>query len=106
LTAAAGFSLSWVDNPVFIEFMEEYIPAAKLPSRKVLTQQIIPAAVAEYRVQAKAGTRGCEGTIQADGWTGGNHHHLIAFMITVNGKVCGFLSRHDFQFKLLSNPEN
>jgi len=38
LTAAAGFSLSWVDNPVFMDLMEEYIPAVKLPSCKVLTQ--------------------------------------------------------------------
>jgi len=38
LTAAAGFPLSWVDNPIFIEFMEEFIPAAKIPSQKVLTK--------------------------------------------------------------------
>jgi hypothetical protein len=87
LTAATGFALSWVDNPVFIEFMEEFLPAAKLPSRKVLTRRSIPAAVAEYQAEAKVEARGCEGTIQADGCTGTNYHHLIAFMVTVDEKV-------------------
>jgi len=46
-----------------------------------------PGAVAEFRAEAKAAACECEATIQADGWTGVNHHYLIAFMITVNGKV-------------------
>jgi hypothetical protein len=43
--------------------------------------------VAEFRAEAKAAANGHEATIQADEWTGVNHHHLIAFMITVDGKV-------------------
>jgi hypothetical protein len=36
---------------------------------------------------AKESMRGQNATIQADGWTGVNFHHLLAFMITVNKKV-------------------
>jgi hypothetical protein len=28
-----------------------------------------------------------EATIQSDGWTGLNNHHLVAFMITADKKV-------------------
>jgi hypothetical protein len=80
--------LSWVDNPAWLEFTDEFLPAAKNPSRKVLTKWLIPAALKTYQAEAKEAARGCEATIQADGWTGVNHHHLIAFMITVNGQVC------------------
>jgi hypothetical protein len=87
LTASAGLPLSWVDNAEFVAFIGEFSPAAKSPSRKVLTRRLIPAAVAEFRAEAKAAANGHEATIKADGWTGVNHHHLIAFMIMVDGKV-------------------
>jgi hypothetical protein len=35
----------------------------------------------------KAAVKGMEGTVQADGCTGLNSHHLIAVMVTVEGKV-------------------
>jgi hypothetical protein len=76
-----------VDNAEWIAFVEEFLPAAKSPSRKVLTNQLIPMAVAKFRAAAKAAANGHEATIQADGWTGVNHHHLIAFMITIDRKV-------------------
>jgi hypothetical protein len=88
ITASAGFSLSWIDNPAWLDFLDEFLPAARSPSRKVLTNRIIPAALELYQAEAKAAAKGREATIQADGWTGINHHHLIAFMITVDGKVC------------------
>jgi hypothetical protein len=92
LTASAGLPLSWVDNAEWIMFVDEFLPAARSPSRKVLTNRLIPTAVAEFRAAAKAAANGREATIQADGWTGVNHHHLIAFMITVDGKVCYYLT--------------
>ncbi|KZP02551.1 hypothetical protein FIBSPDRAFT_770553 [Athelia psychrophila] len=87
LTASAGLPLAWVDNPEWHAFVEDFFPAAKSPSRKVLTNRLIPTAVAEFHAEAKAAARGCDATIQSDGWTGVNHHHLIAFMITVDGKI-------------------
>ena len=87
LTASANLPFSWVDNPVWQTFCDEFIPAAKLPSRKVLTTRIIPRLVTELRDAAKAEAKGKNVTVQADGWTGENHHHLIAFMITAEKKV-------------------
>lgn len=92
LTASAGLPLAWVDNPEWHAFVEDFFPAAKSPSRKVLTNRLIPTAVAEFHAEAKAAARGCDATIQSDGWTGVNHHHLIAFMITVDGKVCAYFN--------------
>jgi hypothetical protein len=67
--------------------MDKYIPAANSPSRKVLTKQIIPKLVDKLQNAAKKEMRGKNATLQADGWTGGNHRHLVAFMITADKKV-------------------
>jgi hypothetical protein len=87
MTASAGFPLSWVDNAEWIDFCTEFLPAAKLPSRKTLTRRLLPAAITELRTAARATAKGHEATLQADGWTGVNNHHLLAFMITADGKV-------------------
>lgn len=87
LTAAAGLPLSWVDNPEWIDFVHQFLPWATSPSRKVLTTRLIPHAAKSYQQIAKEASRGQNATIQADGWTGLNFHHLLAFMITVNKKV-------------------
>jgi hypothetical protein len=94
LTASAGFPLSWVDNTEWIDFCTEFLPAAVLPSRKTLTRRILPAALEEFRAAAKATAKGHNATLQADGWTGVNNHHLLAFMITADQKVVfQFLTR-------------
>ena len=87
LTASADLPFSWVDNPVWHIFCNEFIPAAKSPSQKVLTTQIIPCLVTGLWEMAKAKAKGKYATLKADGWTGENHHHLIAFMITTEKKV-------------------
>lgn len=87
LTAAASFSLSWVDNPEWIAFVQRFIPGAISPSRKVLSTRLIPRVAEDYRQTAKDFSKGQSATIQADGWTGSNFHHLLAFMITVNKRV-------------------
>ena len=87
MTASAGFPLSWVDNPEWIDFCTEFLPAAKLPSRKTLTRRLLPAAIEELRTSARATAKDHEATLQADGWTGVNNHHLLAFMIMADGKV-------------------
>ena len=87
ITVSANLPLSWVDNLEVVTFMDKYIPAATAPSRKVLTTRIIPKLVDELQFAAKKETRGKNATLQADGWTGGNHRHLVAFMITAEKKV-------------------
>ena len=87
LTASASFPLSWVDNPEWITFCDEFLPAAKQPSQNTLTHLIIPATVNNFREVAKAATKGQEATLQSNGWTGTNNHHLLAYMILADGKV-------------------
>jgi hypothetical protein len=75
LTASAGLPFSWVDNPEWLEFCEEFLPNAKSPSRKVLTMRIIPKLANQLQDQSKSEVKGQEVSLQADGWTGENHRH-------------------------------
>ncbi|KZT10484.1 uncharacterized protein LAESUDRAFT_711646 [Laetiporus sulphureus 93-53] len=68
LIASCGWSLTWVENPEFPAFCEEFIPVAKVPSRK-------------------QHARGHLGTIQCNGWTAMSVHHLLSFMHTVRKEV-------------------
>ena len=95
LTASAGFPLSWVENPEWIRLCEEFIPATKSPSCKVLTKRILPNTLKAFRASAKKNVSGHNATAQCDGWTGKNTHHFIAFMMAANNEVsmmCTFFS--------------
>ena len=87
ITASCGFPLAWVENPEWLAFLDDYIPNAHYVSRKVLTQRVLRDVANEFREQVKQECRGREATLQADGWTGINNHHLVAFMITCDKKV-------------------
>ena len=43
--------------------------------------------MAEFQANAHTDSKGHYGTLQHDGWTGVNSHHLLASMVGVNGKV-------------------
>lgn len=53
----------------------------------MLTRRLLREAAADLHAKAKAAVQGKQVTMQADGWTGINHHHLIAFMVTCDKKV-------------------
>ena len=78
---------SWVDNPEWIVFCDEFIPAAHLPSYNTLSHQIILNIAADFQAHACAHSKGHYGTLQGDGWTGVNNHHHLVYMVAVNGKV-------------------
>ena len=87
LTASANFPLMWGQNPVWHTILDEFLPQAPRISRKVLTRRLLHEAATDLREKAKAAVRGKQVTMQADGWTGINHHHLIAFMVTCDKEV-------------------
>ncbi|CDO68274.1 hypothetical protein BN946_scf184799.g1 [Trametes cinnabarina] len=91
LTAALCLPLSWVENPIWIEFVEEFISGHSAPnptpSRKVLTTRIIPGTVKQYRSIAQLACKGKLVTIQCDGFTAANRRHLVSFMVTCERKV-------------------
>ncbi|EPQ51031.1 hypothetical protein GLOTRDRAFT_49718 [Gloeophyllum trabeum ATCC 11539] len=64
-------------------------PDHTIPPQYVLTKRILPKEVQVFHDQAIAICHGCEVTVECDGWSGINHHHFVAFMIAVNGKVWG-----------------
>ncbi|KAH8991160.1 hypothetical protein EDB83DRAFT_2231697 [Lactarius deliciosus] len=87
LTASAGLPLRWVENPEWLALCERFLPNAKSPSRKVLTQRLIPATLKGFKQTARKQCSGFEGTVSYDGWTGGNHHHYVAFMVNCKGQA-------------------
>ncbi|KAH9038670.1 hypothetical protein EDB83DRAFT_2228509 [Lactarius deliciosus] len=87
ITAAAGFPLSWVENPEWLDFCNDFVPQAKSPSRKVLTKHLLPQTLNGLQQAAKQRVSGKNVTASCDGWTGENFHHYIAFMIMVDKKV-------------------
>lgn len=87
VTAAAGFSLSWVENPEVVSFFQTFVPQANLPSRGVLTRRLVPQTLSVLQKDLRQSLQGVIGTGQADGWTALNSHHLIAFMFVARGKV-------------------
>ena len=88
MTVAAGLPMSWTDNPEVRSVFRTFFPWVQLPSRKTLSRSILPTLQSSLRTQAQKEARGSNCTLQCDGWTGINSHHLIAFMITVWPKVC------------------
>ncbi|KAI0073388.1 hypothetical protein K474DRAFT_1603428, partial [Panus rudis PR-1116 ss-1] len=86
-TASANLPLRWVEDPEVIALFQRFIPAAHIPSRKVLTKRLIPTEVNNLRTASHNKTVGALATGQADGWSGGNFHHYLAFMMIADGKV-------------------
>ncbi|CAA7262561.1 unnamed protein product [Cyclocybe aegerita] len=86
LTASADFSLSWVKNPVWEAIRDKFIPQAPVVMWKVLTNRLHHLAN-DIRTKVKTKVEGKEVTLQGDGWTGLNNHHLIAFMVTCDKEV-------------------
>ncbi|CDO77823.1 hypothetical protein BN946_scf184689.g1 [Trametes cinnabarina] len=84
-------SLYLVENPIWIEFVEEFISGHSAPnptpSRKVLTTRIIPGTVKQYRSIAQLACKAKLVTIQCDGFTAANRRHLVSFMVTCERKV-------------------
>lgn len=87
LTASAGLPLRWVENPEWLALCKRFLPNAKSPSCKVLTQRLIPATLKGFKQAAQEQCQGLEGTLSYDGWMGGNHHHYVAFMVNCRGQV-------------------
>ncbi|KAG2365588.1 hypothetical protein BDR07DRAFT_1374249 [Suillus spraguei] len=82
LTASAGLPLRWVENHEWKVLCDRFLLRAIIPSAKVLTQRVLPHALSILKGAAKEECQGADTTLQCDGWTGENHHHLLGFMMT------------------------
>ncbi len=89
ITASANMPLSWVENLEVKAFFAEFLPDARLTSRRVLTSRLIPTELNAQRAALVPYIAGGEATLQCDGWSGGNYHHYTGFVLTVKKKVCG-----------------
>jgi hypothetical protein len=87
VVASAGLPLSLTSNVEWLLLVDEFMPGVQNIKRNALTRRVLPSILWEHRKQAKASVRGCDATVQCDGWSGLNGHHLIAFMISSNNHV-------------------
>lgn len=87
INISTGLAFSWVDNPEFVKFCQEFIPEARIPKRRALSNRILPTMLRDIRAGIKSKVEGKLATVQCDGWTGANSHHLVAFMVTVQKQV-------------------
>jgi hypothetical protein len=93
LVASANLPFSFTENPEWVDLCNEYFPGAKNPSRKVLSSRILWSALDDIHAIAKVQAKNMPVTVQADGWTGLNNHHLVAFMMTGKDKVRSLRTR-------------
>lgn len=87
ITASAQLPFTWIQNPEVVRLFDLLAPQVTIPSRYKLARTIIPRLAQEFREKVKISIDGGYGTLQADGWTAINYHHMVAFMATVNRKV-------------------
>ena len=88
ITTSCNFAASWIKNIEVVNFFKTFLPPAKIPSHHKLTHKIIPMTNLALHAEAQADVKGMHVTLQGDGFTGINHHHLLALMITADRKVC------------------
>jgi hypothetical protein len=72
LTVSAGLPLRWFENHEWKVLCDRFLPRAKIPSAKVLTQRVMPHTLNTLETIAKDECRGANATLQCDGWTGEN----------------------------------
>ena len=89
ITASCGLSSNWIENQAIRDFFNEILPSASHISSYQLSHWIIPREVEKHRDAAINRSRDQYVMLQTDGWTGGNFHHLIAFMITTARREVG-----------------
>jgi hypothetical protein len=87
VVASAGIPLTFTSNIEWMLLVDEFIPGIRNVKRDALTRRVLPGVLRELRKDAKASVMGCDATVQCDGWSGLNGHHLIAFMIASNSRV-------------------
>ena len=82
MTVAVGLPISWINNPEVRSVFQTFLPWAQLPSRKTLSRSILLALQSSLHAQAQKETKGSNCTLQCDGWTAMNMHHLIVRNVT------------------------
>ena len=79
LARPAGFPRHWVNNLAWIDFCSDFFYQPLNHPQQTLTRRLLPKGAEELRSAAEAAVKGHEATLQA--------HHLIAYMISADGKV-------------------
>lgn len=86
LTVSANLPLRWVENPELQALFTEFLPSARLISRKQLVSTIIPRVLKRKRAEAQETVQGQESTVQGDGWSAADKHHYQGFFLAVRGR--------------------
>jgi hypothetical protein len=87
MTASNNWAFNWIENPETVDFFSKFLPLAKVPRQKALSNRILDNSLADIRSESMQRAKGLMVTLQSDGWTGGNHNHFQAFMMTGGRQV-------------------
>ncbi|KAH8984274.1 hypothetical protein EDB83DRAFT_2326294 [Lactarius deliciosus] len=99
LTASAGLPLRWVENPEWLALCERFLPNAKSPSRKVLTQRLIPATLKGFKLvmvkfSSNFGVNPNFPEPNPGSGFGSAHYLCVQGVGFTNLKLCAFLLSH------------
>ncbi|KAL4062301.1 hypothetical protein V8B97DRAFT_2026853 [Scleroderma yunnanense] len=80
-----GLLFNLVENQAVRNFLDNFLPLAAhvTPMSLAISSPTVLCEVNQYKQAAKSASKGCQATLQTDGWTGINFHHLIAIMVTI-----------------------
>ena len=90
---SSGTAFNKIDDPEIQKLFKDFMPSATLPTRQRLEKDILRRVVVQVEGEITESVRGKLATISCDGWQDVSKKHLVAFMITVDGKV-SFSSFH------------
>ncbi|KAF7371828.1 hypothetical protein MVEN_00039600 [Mycena venus] len=94
LVVACGWSFNIINSPEFRLFFGKYLPAAKLPDRRVLSGPILTSRANQVIAKTRLKIQGKLATYNEDGWKNIAHTHVDTSMLSVEGEPY-LLRTHD-----------
>ncbi|KAF7333128.1 hypothetical protein MVEN_02378300 [Mycena venus] len=86
LVVACGWSFNIINSPEFRLFFGKYLPAAKLPDRRVLSGPILTSRANQVIAKTRLKIQGKLATYNEDGWKNIAHTHVDTSMLSVEGE--------------------
>lgn len=87
LFIACNIAWNSANNPQLLLFFSKYLPAAKIPDRRVLSGRVLDTLVGQIETEMKGQVSGKLGMGQCDGWKTGAQASIVTTSVTVEAKV-------------------
>ncbi|KAJ7735370.1 ribonuclease H-like domain-containing protein [Mycena metata] len=94
LFIACNIAWNSANNPQLLLFFSKYLPAAKIPDRRVLSGRVLDTLVGQIETEMKEQVSGKLGMGQCDGWKTGAQASIVTTSVTVEAKL-HLIAAHD-----------